>query len=683
MSFLAPLFFIGLASIVVPVLVHLIQRERKRVVEFPSLMFIQKIPYQSVRRRRLRHWPLLLMRALAMALLVAAFARPFLKQAPAVIAAAGGTREVAVLLDQSASMAYGDHFDRAEAAARDVIGGLGAGDRATIILFGRNAEESIRSTADRGRLQAVLGTAKVTAGATRFGPALKLAESVLTQSSAPRREAFLISDFQRSGWSGAEDVRFGETMRLTPMSVAGGSTANLAVPSVTFARGEFSGQERVTVTAGLANKGTEAVTNVPVTLSVDGHDIETVRASVGANASASVSFAPFTLAEPSMRGSVTAGTDPFPADNTFHFVVAPDRPVSVLIVDGGTKDDTSFYLTKALGIGAAPAFKVETVPVGRVSPSMLDSRAVVILNDTMLPPGLAGGALKRFVEGGGGLLVVAADKMTWPQSETDLLPAKIGPPVDRLTGRGASIGYLDYSHPAFEVFKAPRSGDFSAVRILRYRGLDVSPTERVLARYDDGVAAMAERRVGTGRVIVLGTSLDDSWNDLALRPVYLPLVHQVVRYLARYEPPASWQTVGQVVDLPAVLKGRAERVVISPSGERRTIGANEPGLLELSEQGIYEIRPAGSSTTARPDRVAVNLDPAESDLSSMDPAELVAAVTGRAADTQAQAGAAPEVTPEDMEKQQGLWWYLLVAGLLLLAAEMVVANYLSRSERFT
>ena len=56
---------------------HLIQRETKRVIEFPSLMFVQRIPYQSVRRRRIRHWALLLMRAAAIALIVAAFARPF------------------------------------------------------------------------------------------------------------------------------------------------------------------------------------------------------------------------------------------------------------------------------------------------------------------------------------------------------------------------------------------------------------------------------------------------------------------------------------------------------------------------------------------------------------------------------------------------------------------------------
>src|SRR5678816_973754 len=99
-SFLSPLFFAGLAAIAVPVLVHLIQRERKRVVEFPSLMFVRRIPYQSVRRRRIRHWALLLMRAAAIALIVAAFARPFLPQsAAAQTAALGGTRELVIVLD--------------------------------------------------------------------------------------------------------------------------------------------------------------------------------------------------------------------------------------------------------------------------------------------------------------------------------------------------------------------------------------------------------------------------------------------------------------------------------------------------------------------------------------------------------------------------------------------------------
>src|SRR6186713_1114091 len=113
MTFLTPLFLIALAGLAVPVLLHLIQRERKQVVQFPSLMFLRRIPYQSVRRRSIRHWFLLLVRAAAILLIVAAFARPFIPQGALASAASEGAREVVVLLDQSASMGYGDHFQRA------------------------------------------------------------------------------------------------------------------------------------------------------------------------------------------------------------------------------------------------------------------------------------------------------------------------------------------------------------------------------------------------------------------------------------------------------------------------------------------------------------------------------------------------------------------------------------------
>jgi Mg-chelatase subunit ChlD len=682
MAFLSPLFFVGLGAIAVPILVHLIQRERKRVIEFPSLMFVQRIPYQSVRRRRIRHWALLLMRALAMALIIAAFARPFFPaSAASAVAATGGSREVVILLDQSASMGYGDRWQRARDEAGKVIDSLGAADKATLVLFSRNAEENMRATPDRGRLQAALRSATLTAAGTRFGPALKLAESILARSTLQRKEAVLISDFQKTGWTGSEDVHFSEGTTLTPVSVATETVANIAVPSVSFARSSFSNQERITVTAGVANKSATAANAVPVSLEIDGHVIETLPVNVAPNASASLAFSPFTLAEPSVHGVVKAGNDPMPADNTFDFVLAPSQSVSILLVDSGT-GASSFFLTKALAIGNTPTFNVEVVPAARVTPQMLEKRSAVLMNDTMLPPGLAGGALKKYVEGGGGLLVAVGEHTNWPQNDADLLPGQLGAVVDRSDGRGATVGFRDYSHPVFEVFKAPRSGDFSAARVMRYRALQLAPDGRVLARYDDGGIAAAERRVGTGRVIVLTTTLDDSWNDLELKPVYLPLVHQLVRYVSQYEQSTSWATVGQVVDLATVLKSKADRVVVTPSGQRRQIGANEPSILELTEHGAYEARLA-STPAARPDRIAVNIDPAESDLTPIDPSELVAAATGHATQGVTASAGPAELTPEEAEKRQNLWWYLLLAGLALLVTELVVANRLSENERYT
>src|SRR3954467_1289024 len=179
MTFLTPLFLIGLAGLAVPVLLHLIQRERKQVVQFPSLMFLRRIPYQSVRRRRIRHWLLLAMRCAAIVLIVLAFARPFFQQGAFAAAAVAGAREVVILLDQSASMGYGDHWQKARDAAHRVVAGLAADDKATLVLFGRNAEENMRATSDRPRLDAAIDAAKVGSDATRFGPALKLADSIL------------------------------------------------------------------------------------------------------------------------------------------------------------------------------------------------------------------------------------------------------------------------------------------------------------------------------------------------------------------------------------------------------------------------------------------------------------------------------------------------------------------------
>src|SRR5262245_47610401 len=107
MNFLAPAFLAALAAISVPIIIHLIHRERKTVVEFPSLMFLQRIPYKSVRRQKLRHILLLMLRCLALALVVAAFARPFFERRHAATLATGGAREVVVLLDRSSSMGYG------------------------------------------------------------------------------------------------------------------------------------------------------------------------------------------------------------------------------------------------------------------------------------------------------------------------------------------------------------------------------------------------------------------------------------------------------------------------------------------------------------------------------------------------------------------------------------------------
>src|ERR1051325_6742813 len=177
------------------------------VQQFPSLMFVRRIPYQTVRRRKIRDLALLCVRLAALLLIIGAFARPFLWRPNAATAIGPGAREVVVLLDQSYSMAYGDRWERAKAAARDAINRLGASDRASVVVFSSGADIAPRPTAEKDRLIGSFATTTPVPSATRFGPALKVAGSILAESPLPRKEAILISDFQRNR---SEERRVGE-----------------------------------------------------------------------------------------------------------------------------------------------------------------------------------------------------------------------------------------------------------------------------------------------------------------------------------------------------------------------------------------------------------------------------------------------------------------------------------------
>lgn len=680
MGLVAPLVLAGLAALAIPILIHLIQREKNTVVEFPSLMFLRRIPYKSVRRRRIRHLTLLLLRLTAIALIVLAFARPFFRRDSLAAAAQNGAREVAILVDTSYSMGYGDRWTRARDAARGAIDSLGAGDRASLILFSDGANAAVRSSTNHSQLSSALAAAAPGAGATRFAPALKLAASLLAESALPRREILLITDFQRKGWdssAGKDDVRLPERTVVTPVAITSSERANLTVLPATLQRTRFENQDRIAVSAGVVNHSASAA-KVPVTLEINGRPVQTQAVDVGANGSASVTFAPFTVAARNMRGTLRIPDDGLARDNVSYFIASPLDPVHLAVVDRSGADREGFYVTRALAIGEQPRVDAVTRTPEALTDADMEAGSVVLLNDIAVSDALAS-RLQRFVAAGGGLLMAAGPHATWPAAAKDLLPAIPAAIVDRTTGAPLRLGALEYSHPVFEIFRAPRSGDFSAPRFYAYRALDRADL-RALARFDDGAPALVEKRTGSGRVLLWTTTLDLGWTDLPVKPVFLPFLQSAVKYLADVtERPAS-AMVGQVVPVPAPRtsarpRARGETVAIAPSGTHVPLAA-EDGALELTEQGFYDVRMQGVPADAAIS-IASNVDPGEADLTPIDPKELIAAITGRVGDAQTAAG--PRPTAEAQAEAQRIWWYLLVTAGLLLAAETLLSNRLSKA----
>jgi hypothetical protein len=414
----------------------------------------------------------------------------------------------------------------------------------------------------------------------------------------------------------------------------------------------------------------------------------TSRLDIGADAGGVVTFESLAIPESPQPAAIRITPDNVPTDDVLHFVLERAPSIPVLLVEGLTAgSDREVYLQRALEIGDRPSFDVTMRRSSQLSPTDLSGKRLVIMNNAPWPSSVMAVRLQEFVSNGGGLLVVAGDAVTatsWPGNASGLLPAAPGDMKDRLADKGAVLGAIDRSHPAFSLFGGAQSGDLSAPRFYRYRVFNAD--SGILARFDDGAPAVLERRTGTGRTIVVASSMDGLWNDLPRQPVFLPFVHQLAQYASGYRAGRSVYEVGDPVDLqgvgPAVADSAGARgvayVAMSPQGNRLRIGGSQgEAALIPAESGIYEVRPAGAPG-ARPRLVAVNIPGRELDLARFDPTRLTHSVA-TVAEVDPGSSSPAEGDLAQRERKQSVWWYLLLVAATLLVVESVLAYRLSRN----
>src|SRR5262245_37492215 len=238
---------------------------------------------------------------------------------------------------------------------------------------------------------------------------------------------------------------------------------------------------------------------------------------------------------------------------------------------------------------------------------------------------------------------------TFNTSLQTVLPAVLKEAVQTKGGESVAITEVKFDHPIFEVFQ--ESGRLAAANVIGYFRSEPRANAAVLARFEDGSPALVEARTGKGRVLLFTSSLGRRWNDLPLPPLYLPFIHQMVRYAGTREENA-WYGLGQTFTV-AKRKEAAPPAIDTPGGARLSENRLTPDgdlLVTAQEPGFYRLR-----YNEQPDFAAVNIDGAEGDFAKVNFPEFVAGMTGGAGS--AEGTAANRVSSnEDVEGRQRVWW---------------------------
>jgi Aerotolerance regulator N-terminal/von Willebrand factor type A domain len=652
LTFLNPLFLWGLALGSIPIIIHLLQRRRFRVRPWAAMEFLQLSVRNTARRLRLEQLLLLAIRVLILVLAAAALSRPVVNSSALPLLASNARVHAIILLDDSYSMGYRPAgaagptlFDRAKERARELLGTtLSQGDAVSVILVSDPPRALIgKPSFDLDAAVKHIQATELSDRGTDFGKAARLCQQLLQESGQLNQEIYLITDNQERGWrtaAGTLDVApwklLAQAGHLYLLPVGDFDPPNLAVENVTLGRGLVSTSAPVNVNAEIANYSNRPATNLIASLVVDGRTGATTRVDVPANGRATARFVQLFPQTGTRAVRVEIQPDRLAVDDRRYFVLRSRDRLKVLCLNGAPSTspqrDAAFYLRFALEpIGpegtSGSIIQPEVIPGTSFRGANLRNYDVVALADVASMADADSRALANFVQDGGGALIFLGN-----QSRAEfyndlagktggLMPARL----DAVRGAEGDSTALDadtIDHPALGRFKGAADVDLSTAQFAHYFALtprDGDRSVRVMCRFTNGLPAIVEKEFGLGRVVLVASTAGVEWNDLPYKPAYLPLVHQLVAFLAQGADGTRNQQVGErLFKTLELAEGQRVATFHDPDGDATSVrpAVDRRGASvsydKTGTAGIYGLSLAGDKGPR--DFFAVNLPHGESDL---------------------------------------------------------------------
>lgn len=696
MAFLVwPFAIAGAIGASIPLIIHFLNRERARRLVFSTVRFIQMSHQTNVQRHRLKRLLLLLMRILMLILLGFAFARPYFAQDAASAPELGGVRNAVIILDTSYSMLYGEVFETAKQEAIKRLEGLDNADAVALILSADKVKKVLPIDSERNHIKSAIENAEPTYYTTDYLDAIQTSQEILNSVAVGLKQIYLIGDLQKTGWDNFLDTdRLASDIDIEFVNVGVEQSKNLAITDINVPPVVLIEQKDTELVARIHNYGTENVEKLNVTLYIDDNKVESTEIDIEAESSYDAAFSMrIDLESKSVHtGWVEIESDELEIDNRQYFTVQSMKSIRVHCVNGEQRrekiEDETFYLTKALqntGGEGAPIIFTESTTIP--STDSIEQYDVIILANLARIPSTEAERIKDYVNEGGTLMITVGDQVDSSgyqqllgSTDTSLMPCTLMQAVGDPIGKDEFqvIASVNYRHPIFATFSNPNHGDFGKGRFYRYFQAVPTPEASIIASFDDGNPALIEKIYGNGRVLCFTSTIDREWNDLPIHGVYLPFLHETIRYLAiAHGTDIPDYKVGDGIEYKGSKDKVGEEVaVFDPEKKEVRKTLNDQGNLFYENTdipGIYSLHSSGDS----PYYFVINVDSIESDLTTRNSEELTSMLVGSNEIERGPVEITPEVEREyheGVEKNQGIATYILLAVFALAISEMFLAN---------
>ena len=709
MTLLAPMFAVaGLLLVGVPVLIHLLNRRRYKVVDWAAMQFLLAAMKKNRRRLRFEQWLLLALRCLLIAGMGVALARPAGCDRTTLARLAGRTAGLHVIvLDNSYSMAYEadrpdakTNLDQAKKVAKRLIGSLtGGGDAVVLITAARPAAAVLSTpTYDLAAVAAAIDRVPQTAADTDLAGAFDLALRAGETGGASQKFLDVLSDGTASAWRSentaaltAAGPRLAAAFRVRLFNLSVPNATNNAVidvsPTTNLVRTRFANDFRATARA--LGSPTEAT----LLWTLNGESLPG-GSSVLLDAQTppqTQSNARLRTGGPTVLTAKLAAADRLPLDDSRSRTLDVAAEMNVLIVEGRrgatTLDGSGAFLEFALappppagepGVRTASYIKPERISDIELGSRTLDDyRAILIADVAQVSASVADG-LAAFVKRGGTLVFFGGEQVQRENYNATLAARGLlpGPLVQRQSGPGFTFAFnpAGDNHPLLAAFANLDKSGLDTARAFTYWQVTPKPelkVQRVLNFAGSGDPAITLHTLGLGRVVFIASSADAEWTDFPAKPAYVALLHEILAGTVSGSERWLNVEVGGRLSLPVSVKTFRTPSLRMPDGTTETPlepasgGETAWQSPPLVRPGVYTL-----STGVADVPISVNVPAAEADIRPVTESAIRQSLGNIEIDFEG-ADVPPESVAEDSGRDFG--WSLMLAVLALLGVESYFA----------
>lgn len=554
MNFLNPFFLLGVLAAALPIIIYLINLHKPQKVAFSTLSFFNELRKSTIRRIRIKQYILLVLRVLAVLALALALARPFLSPTSTGTASSGGPKLVAILIDNSISMSRignsGPLIEQAKNIAGRIIRNGTAKDK--FLINTTNVNKGMGTGfLEASRASVALDDITVANSGHYTSEKFNTLYQQLHEAPQEQSTIYIISDAQSGQLKDLEKIepakQQNKRVSVQLIELEDEKLQNVAVTQIALENQMLSTHSPITLTATVENTGSVSIANQFVSLEVEEELSGQYEISLKPGETKEFHFEIIPGKTGDLTGKIVLEGDEVSYDNTRYFVIRIPESRSVLVVNGREKTSFISYLIPALEAARQTNDRLsfDQKELNAISQDEWNQYDGIILNGLSEIPEYWQQSLRRYVQGGGGLLLIPSEKGDINSYNRFLSFFKAGQ-FDNVIGEYGSfqsvgkINELAEGHPVMDDIFIKEEDEEIIVdlpSLFYYYHYESGQPGNTFTLLDaaNGDPLLTEHRFGEGMLLTSSIGTDPGWSNFPVTPLFAPIYYRTVLYLSSPE----------------------------------------------------------------------------------------------------------------------------------------------------